>query len=140
MGWLTVVLGINKQLDLQSALTAVGRCSAQLGGWYENRRVVQLSFIGIVLLTAVAGSIAVAYIWRQHLRSLWLPILGCLVTVSFVLVRAVGFHHFDRVIGLTVGSAKLNWVLEIAGIMLAILGGLLSRGRPTTPPPVSPSH
>ena len=34
-------LGVNKQLDLQSMLTAAGRCLSQLQGWYEERRVFQ---------------------------------------------------------------------------------------------------
>ncbi|MEO0719835.1 MAG: hypothetical protein AAFZ06_13295, partial [Pseudomonadota bacterium] len=33
-----IILGINKQLDLQSFFTATGRCVSKLGGWYEDRQ------------------------------------------------------------------------------------------------------
>src|SRR5213595_770462 len=42
---LLVALGFNKQLDLQSDLTEVGRSMAKSEGWYENRRVFQGIFV-----------------------------------------------------------------------------------------------
>jgi len=42
-------LAVNKQLDLQSFLTALGRCDARLQGWYETRRPA-----GYVLVRAVS--------------------------------------------------------------------------------------
>src|SRR2546423_5657387 len=41
---LLVFLGFNKQLDLQTALTFIGKDFAKATGWYENRRVVQVFF------------------------------------------------------------------------------------------------
>ena len=38
-------LAINKQLDLQSFLTALGRCLSRTQGWYDNRRDVQQDFV-----------------------------------------------------------------------------------------------
>lgn len=49
-------LAVNKQLDLQSLMTALARCAAQTQGWYEDRRVVQMLFIlGLVLFALVFG-------------------------------------------------------------------------------------
>ena len=42
---LFLALGINKQLDLQTALTEAGRMLAHSEGWYNRRHVVQLAFI-----------------------------------------------------------------------------------------------
>src|SRR5262245_43699548 len=69
-------LGMNKQLDLQSMLTAAGRCLSQLQGWYEERRVFQRHFI-IGLLTA-AGLFLAAALWlmRGRLRRNGLALLG----------------------------------------------------------------
>ena len=48
-------LGINKQLDLQSAFTEIGRMIAASEGWYGERRTVQFYFIiGAAALCAVA--------------------------------------------------------------------------------------
>src|SRR5260221_9956242 len=42
---LFVALGINKQLDLQTALTDLGRVVADYQGWYDERQAVQVWFI-----------------------------------------------------------------------------------------------
>jgi hypothetical protein len=49
-----VLLGINKQLDLQSLVTQVGRDLAFAQGWYENRRIVQAAFIGFLIAAGLA--------------------------------------------------------------------------------------
>jgi hypothetical protein len=46
-------LGVNKQLDLQSALTELGRILATDGGWYDSRHRVQRVFILAVGSAAV---------------------------------------------------------------------------------------
>ena len=48
-------LGINKQLDLQSAMTELGRTVAFAGGWYEQRQTVQVYFVIGVAAACVAG-------------------------------------------------------------------------------------
>ena len=52
-----LALTVNKQLDLQSALTEAGRCISKAQGWYEARRSVQVIFIEAVL---VASALAAA--------------------------------------------------------------------------------
>jgi hypothetical protein len=127
--WLTLAFGlamlaVNKQLDLQSALTAAGRCVAIRDGWYDDRRIVQTAFIAALLLGfAVAGSLALAVL-RRALSRLWLATLGVGWLVTFVLVRAVGFHHVDVLIGMTVGGWRMNWVLELGGIALVSAGAV----------------
>ena len=58
--WLSLVLvlsclAVNKQLDLQSLLTALGRCLSRTQGWYDSRRAVQQDFI-VALGGLAAGS------------------------------------------------------------------------------------
>ena len=50
-----VLLGFNKQLDLQTFLTLTVRKVAIAQGWYDNRRVVQLAFVGLVAIAGVGG-------------------------------------------------------------------------------------
>ncbi len=116
------MLAINKQLDLQSALTAAGRCAAQLGGWYKDRRIVQTGFIAALLLgVATTGVLALATL-RPALSRLWLAIFGMGWLASFVLVRAVGFHHVDALIGVSIAGWRMNWVMELGGIALVSAG------------------
>jgi hypothetical protein len=56
-GWLMlaialVLLGFNKQLDLQILLTEIGRSLAQHYGWYQQRRTIQTAFIAMLATTS----------------------------------------------------------------------------------------
>ena len=111
-------LMVNKQLDLQSAMTAFGRCLSQSQGWYDERQVVQFLFIiGLLVASAI---LAVVPFWgmRRQIRSVWLAMLGLVFLLLFVAVRAVGFHHFDALIGFEVHNVRMNWVLELGGIAM----------------------
>ena len=50
---LFLALGINKQLDLQTALTEAGRVLAHYEGWYEQRQFVQLVVIALFAMTCL---------------------------------------------------------------------------------------
>ena len=121
---LFLVLGINKQLDLQSAVTAIGRQIALHQGWYGRRETVQFAFIAAVVGICLA---MLGYLLRRGLpsiRSNWLAILGTASVLAYVLIRAASFHHVDRIIGQTILGARWNWVLEIGGIAVVLIAGL----------------
>lgn len=133
---LMAVLGVNKQLDLQSALTAAGRCLARIQGWYEARGEVQLAFI-LGLLVAAGMSLGwAAGRLRGRLSSNGAALLGLAVLSAFVLVRAVGFHHVDRLISMDLGRLRCNFLFENAGLALIALNGawLLRAPRPGSGP------
>jgi hypothetical protein len=111
---LLVLLGINKQLDLQTWLTFAVRRIAIDQGWYERRRQAQALFFVFVALFGVAG---LGFLWWLG----WglgnrLAIVGGTFLTSFVLVRASSFHHVDQLLGFELGGLKMNWVLELGGI------------------------
>ena len=111
-------LAINKQLDLQSLFTTIGRCQAQLTGWYDMRRTVQRDFI---LAVAVAGALAVgllALLLRGILGRVWPALLGICFVCGFVLIRAASFHDVDGLIGSWAMGIKINWLLELPGPLL----------------------
>lgn len=122
-------LGINKQLDLQSALTEVGRVLAREQGWYELRKSIQIyCVIGI----AVAGVFALALLarWsRGGSAAAWCALGGSIVLFTFILMRAASFHHFDQFIGQHMFGLRWNWILEIGGILIVLLA---SRQRHVT--------
>ncbi|MFN7222532.1 MAG: hypothetical protein ACK4MS_00770 [Paracoccaceae bacterium] len=117
-------LAVNKQLDLQSALTATGRCISRLQGWYEDRRVFQRHFIqGLLLVVGTMLALGL-YLMRRDLKRNGLALLGLAVVAGFVAVRAVGFHHFDSVINMRVQDVRLNVVFELAGLVLIAVNAL----------------
>lgn len=123
-------LAVNKQLDLQSALTAAGRCLAKAQGWYANRRMVQAEFILGLLVLVVVCLLAGLWWQRRHLRRNGLALVGLAILAGFVMIRAVGFHHFDRLIGIRELGIPMNYLLENAGLLLIAVNALtiLRRG------------
>lgn len=111
-------LAVNKQLDLQSALTAAGKCLAHAQGWYAQRREVQAVFI--VAVAAAAAVLAVLGLWhlRGRVRRNGSALLGMILVLSFVVIRALSFHHFDRFIGLKITGVSVNFLIENIGLWL----------------------
>lgn len=121
---LLILLMVNKQLDLQSALTAGARCLSQLQGWYEDRRAIQIGFILVLLLYCLGFGLFVVWVMRRHLGQIWLMLLGLILLLTFIAVRAVGFHHFDAIINARISNVRMNWVLELGGLALIAVNAL----------------
>ena len=115
-------LGINKQLDLQTALTEFGRIVAHQDGWYERRRAVQVVFIYAVAAIAGCAAIAMAYLARAAPLATRAAIAGSVCLLAFVAIRAASFHHFDLFIGREYFGLRANWILEIGGICIILFG------------------
>ncbi|MDB4983500.1 MAG: isopropylmalate isomerase [Myxococcales bacterium] len=131
--WLTLavvlfLLGINKQLDLQTALTELGRIVARTFGWYADRRPVQLGFIVFVALVGLTTFRTMLFLARGALRNLRAVLAGTLFVICFVTIRAASFHHVDRLLGRDIGGFRMNWVLELGGILFIIVGASLAGG------------
>jgi LrgB-like family len=128
-----LLLAVNKQLDLQSALTALGRCVSQLQGWYADRRSFQRGFIEGLLGVAVVLLALGLYLMRKHLRQNGFALLGLAIVGCFVAVRAVGFHHFDAFLRQDLFDLRANLVLELSGLVLIAINAialLVSRAAP----------
>ena len=114
-----VLLGINKQLDLQTLLIQTVRDRAYAHGWYDDRRRYQVDFILVVLAVSVLFGIALSLRLRRVLRRVIFAVAGLGMLVVFVLIRASSFHYVDRALSLG-GRFKVNAVLELSGIGLII--------------------
>lgn len=121
--WLAVAVGmvllcVNKQFDLQSLFTDIGREIARHGGWYEDRRKVQKFFVVAVL--AGAGLCGTWFLWR--FRGFFarhkLLAAGLFLLLTFIVVRAISFHHVDVFLKTGIAGVRMNWLLELGGIAL----------------------
>lgn len=117
-----VALGINKQLDLQTLFVQTVRDRAFAGGWYDDRRGYQEDFIVVVLALGMIATILLAVSLRHVIRRVVLAVVGMGLLVSFVVIRASSFHYVDAVLAL--GTIRLNWIIELAGIGLMIASAL----------------
>jgi hypothetical protein len=138
VGVLLLLLGINKQLDLQTALTEIGRMMAADEGWYARRARVQLVFIGMVVLTGAWGLRAFLRLARGGIRSVRGVLIGVVFLVCFVAIRASSFHHVDSLLGYHLGGFKMNWLIELGGISFVGINAYRIGHHPGTPTAVSP--
>jgi uncharacterized membrane protein len=126
---LLVLLGLNKQLDLQTAITEVGRSIARQEGWFEYRRLVQTVFV-LVLGTGAAGALIILAIWlRSSGRAVRLAALGLVLLMAFILLRAASFHHMDAWVTRTIAGLRSGWWLELAGILVIGISALADSRR-----------
>lgn len=123
-GLILAFLAINKQLDLQSLMTAIGRYMALQHGWYEDRHAVQRRFILGLMAGTVILAVVIAWFLRGTLRDNGIAVTGFVLVLGFVVIRAIGFHDMDRLIGTRVLSMRMNWILELGGLGLSLFAGV----------------
>jgi hypothetical protein len=129
-------LGVNKQLDLQTALTELGRILARREGWYARRAHVQKEFIAIMCVFAMAAAAALLMLLRRMTIYVKMAALGMCFIGVFVLVRASSFHKVDAFLGTRLVHLRMNWILEMGGIAVVLLAGLRRlRGLKARNPP-----
>jgi hypothetical protein len=136
---LFLALGINKQLNLLTALTTFGRAVAHLQGWYERRQPLQIVVIGVLAVSCMLV-VVVLLIWmRRAPIPTWLALIGTMLIVTFVLIRAVSYHGVDRFLFERIMSLRWNSVIEIGGIGLVLVASQwrqVSRLKSASPPRV----
>lgn len=128
-----LLLGLNKQLDLQTQFTAMLREMARADGWYENRRSLQMLFdlvLGIALVTAL---VFILLLTRKSGIGVRLALIGLASLSAFIMLRAASFHHVDVVLSGTIAGIKLHALLELSGILLVATGAFAALATP--PPP-----
>ncbi len=121
-------LGFNKQLDLQSLMTEIGRKIMMHEGWYANRRTIQKQFVIALATGGFAMLFVDAWILRRHLRSLRLVFIGTTILMTFIILRAASFHHVDRFLGFQIAGFRTNWILELGSLALIGLGAFRQTG------------
>lgn len=124
---LLLALGLNKQLDLQTALTEIGRILARAQGWYAHRQVIQQEFIAGVLAAAMVLAAAGFYLARRTSIAAQCALAGSTFLLAFVVIRASSFHHVDLFIRSQWLGLSMNGVMETGGIAVIILSALWRR-------------
>jgi hypothetical protein len=114
---LLLCLGINKQLDLQTWFTLTGKAMAKSEGWYERRRIFQVLFIATIGFGGIVSVAGVLWILRNRLKEFGLAMVGIIFLGCFIVVRAASFHHVDQLLLAEIGGLRINWILEVGGIL-----------------------
>ena len=121
---LTVImfaLGINKQLDLQTYMTTIGKYYARRDGWYQHRAIFQYSFIKFIFVLSFSSLALLIFYLRDTFIDNILAILGICLLLGFIAIRASSFHHVDAFISSSIFSVRMNWIMELSAIFLISL-------------------
>lgn len=129
---LMAFLCVNKQLDLQTLFTKIGRELAVRGGWYENRRIFQFLFVLAIAAVGVWGFGLIRRGTRRARRERKLLLYGVCFLIAFIVVRAASFHHVAVLLQTGVLGIRLNWVLELGGIGMIAVSAVRALRRPGT--------
>ncbi len=134
-----ILLGFNKQLDLQTLVTQIGRDMAMRGGWYGERRVAQAAFVSAL---AVAGLVALVWLlWlvRRLPRATQAAGVGLVLLVVFIVIRGASFHHIDQMVGSSFEGIRFNWILELTPLLLIGIAAFQRRAS-LAPAGLPPRH
>ena len=128
---LFLVLGICRELDIQSVVTNYWRAIARQQGWYRDRQTIQPAIITVIGAASLACAIILLVrLWRVP-RITQLAAVGTLLLLTYIAIRAVSFHPVDVLANKTVLGVRWSWIFEFAGILVVILAALRRRGRLT---------
>jgi hypothetical protein len=117
-----LLLGFNKQLDLQSLLKEVGRTIAHRGGWFDQRREVQATFGGFIVALAAVSAFRIFWVARRQPVQVRWSLLGALMLIAFVVMRVASFEH----LGMPNLGDNFNAIMEFAAV-LCVAGGAWRR-------------
>lgn len=110
-------LAINKQLDLQTALTNMLRDDAELRGWYQQRRVLQIVFVACAIFAAAFGSWLLYRLlgpqWRVHR----LALCGMLLLVLYLLLRVADIERAGEMLSVSLTADYARTALEWTGLI-----------------------
>lgn len=121
---LMLFLALNKQLDLQTLLTDIGKSIFEKSALHEDRRKYQTLFVlsvaSIFVIAIFAIFIELLTVLKKHL----LAIAGLGLIALFILYRAASIHHFADFFEYEILSFQFRDFVEISGIILIILNGV----------------
>lgn len=113
---LFIFLGINKQIDLQTWITDVGRRMAMEQGWYERRGEVQTLFVLSIAISGLAMLAILLKLTRDLLPRHVLAFFGLSLLALFLLAAASSFHDLEAALATEILGVRISWMLELTGI------------------------
>jgi hypothetical protein len=119
-----LIMGMNKQLDLQCLFIAVVKKMALAQGWYSQRRILQICFVAVFAVFGLIVLILLGWKLKQLWRQYGLALLGILLLVAFIAVRAAPVNHVAKNPNWRLVLRLINYVLELTGIGLVGISAL----------------
>jgi hypothetical protein len=81
------------------------------------------------MLLSVSLFLRYRQFWLKH----FLLSFGLAFLLTFIVIRAISFHHFDEVLKHSISGVKMNWFLELSGIGLVWLAAAIDCYKSKSP-------
>jgi hypothetical protein len=127
-----IFLCINKQLDLQTLFTDIGRVVFTEFDMYEQRRAFQRVFVMCMLVGACLVLALLVALYFDVAANHSLALFGLVFLVTFILIRASSIHRMDGLINMRFVGFRLNWIFELSGLLMIVINArmLIRKGMP----------
>lgn len=129
------LMGLNKQLDLQTAVIEIGREATMQLGWYEYRRQIAIGFISLLFAWGAVSQAWLYSVLTRFDRREKLALLGLSVLFVFIAVRAAYFQHIDFFTNYdAILARRIHWMMEITGILCITIATCYGKLKPIPEP------
>jgi hypothetical protein len=120
---LLLLLGLSRQLDLQTLAASAARAVLRDDGLYGERSGLQVGLVTAIGVFGAIGLLAALISFRRVEASALVAMAGAALLMIFTLIRTISLHDIDRVLmqGVGLPHAQINNVIEI-GMLLLIAG------------------
>ena len=95
------------------------------------RRYYQVIFIAVVTLLGLVSLGVFSWLAHKEWKRNFVALLGTVFLYVFVLTRASSIHHVDIWLQWRILGVKWNWILELGGIAVTLIGAAIALRRPT---------
>ena len=120
-----LIMGMNKQLDLQSLLIVVIKQIAQNQKWYSKRHILQIWFAAGIAIFSMVLLIWLGWKLKRLWRQYGLAIIGIVLLIAFVIITIAHVHRMNQFLGLQPGDRLIKSIFEISGIVLVGISALM---------------
>ena len=126
-----LIMGMNKQLDLQCLLIVVIKQIAQNQNWYSKRHILQVWFAAGITIFSMVLLIWLGWKLKRQWRQYGLAIIGIVLLIAFVIITIAPVHCMNQFLGLQPGDRLIKSIFEISGIVLIGISALMGiiRGK-----------
>jgi len=95
-------------------------------GGNGNRAFYQAVFVSAVAVAGLFAILVFSWLARKQWKRNLLGLLGTVFLFVFVLIRASSIHHVDVALQWKLAGAKWNWILELGGIAVVLMGAAVA--------------
>jgi hypothetical protein len=121
-----ILLGINKQLDLQMLFADYARLYAKMSGMFVNRKPFQHKIISLLATIGISVFFIFIYNFWRAPKTTWIALFGFSILFSFPLIRLVSLHRLESLLYKSFLSVKIVDVIEIIGISIVLIAIIMN--------------